>query len=1021
MKRVLSLVLALTLVLGTIPAGFAADTKSAGEILKGYGVLSGDANGNLNETQTIDRATMYTVLIKLLGKDAEAKAYTVPSTFTDDDTNWAANYIAFAEKEGLTKGIGNGLFSPNGKVTLQQMATIMLRALGYEADYNTAIADATAQGLLKGVVETQNAGIVVKSDVYSSMLNTLNAPVKGSTELLGNKLKIVGFNAGSELKVASISANTAKSFLVKFNRAVADADKVTFVIKKVNSEMKLTTTWNADKTEATLASTTALPEATYSVSVLADAKEVSAKDIAITAQKLTKIEITSDKLSVLTSGTIAYATYKAFDQYGNDVTTSYLTNNITWTTGVGSFDSSAPKGVLKLNSGTQNLLIYSTVVITGLDTTAGISATKSLATTTALGTLSDFKFGDASKLKLVDGDTTSVFYIPYTALDMSGNETKNYELVKEGVYSITISSSVIEGKVVKDPTNSKNAAIEIKVNGDQKNIIDLPVTITAMTLSGKVSTINTTLAKAKQLETFTLLAPTENIAAGEKVEIPFEAYDQAGNKLTKTGDIVDKVKPKVNISQLTTTATQGSLYWDERVDGTAKLMFWAPNLGTNDQTVTTYVTATVTGTTTGKMSTLNLTTQKPALPDEIQLDTSVLVTAMEDGATQKIDFGYDEGGITIIDQYDKDLDFYHKDTFKYQNPATKAYSSVTDYKVRVDSLSTDVKLSQTTYDVAGNDIDGAKAAFAVIEPNKAQSVKIWADKAEGGSATLSFTLFRDIDGDNVIDSGEQVDNQTVSMSVVKTDDIKGYTVNPVTAPIYAGITGTTPTPKDKEYAKKLKVYGTNASGAKVLLKGKPVMNVAVDNEDEFYAYTKGGSTTANAYDKSYVIALKPVDKTKTSATTNATITIFHKEEVKTVTTAITSSTVLPKAVDVGFSVSDYAGATFDEDTNTVTIENSLFTGVLQEYKADGTGGFGNGDAYFFITDNYGGEGMNFANFKVTKHVDSTGAAVTTLSIDNKGDLTGTVADGDVVTISASTNNGLVKTIKFVIVADNSNH
>ena len=1014
MKRVLSLVLALALVLGSIPAGFAADTQTAGEILKGYGVLSGDANGNLNETQTIDRATMYTVLIKLLGKDAEAKAYTVPSTFSDDDTNWAANYIAFAEKEGLTKGIGNGLFSPNGKVTLQQMATIMLRALGYEADYNTAIEDATAQGLLKGVVESDNAGIVVKSDVYTSMVNTLNAPVKGSTELLGNVLKIVGFNAGSELKVASITAGTAKSFLVKFNRAVAETDKVTFVVKKVTTEMKLTTTWNADKTEATLASTTNLPEATYAVSVLADAKEVSAKDVAITAQKLSKIEVISDKLSIVTatsgSTTKGYATYKAYDQYGNDITTTYLTNNIDWRTGVGTVDGATTKGVLILDPGTVNLLIYSTVVITGLDNTAGVSVTKSLATTTAIGTLSDFKFGDATNLKLVDGDTTSVFYIPYTALDMSGNETKNYELVNEGLYNINVSSSVVTAKVVKDPSNSKNAAIEVRVTGTQSNQIDLPVIITAMAYSGKVATVNTTLAKAKQLETFTLLSPVDNIAAGAKIEIPFEAYDQAGTKLTKSGDI----KTKVSISQLAETPAPGSLYWDERVDSTAKLMFWAPDLESNEQTKTTYVTAMVTSSTSGKISSLNLTTQKPAMPDELQLDTSVLVTAMENGATQKIDFGYDEGGVVVLDQYGKDIDFYHEGTFTYQNPTTKAYATANNFKLMVATSDiSEMALSKTTYTAGGDDIDGANAASVVIVPNTAQSVKMHAIPTNGGAATLTFTLFRDANDDSVVDTGEAVDTQTVSMSIVKTDDIKGYMVSPVTAPIYAGIeSGGTLTAKVKEYAKKLKVYGTNASGAKVLLQGKPVMNVAVDNQDEFYAYTKSGATTENAYDKSYVLALKPVDKTKTSATTNASITIFHDGEVKTVTTAINSSTIAPKAVDVGFFVSDYAGATYDEDTNTVNIAKALFTGVIQEYQTNGNDG--NGDAYFYITDSYGCEGMNFANFKITKHLDSSSAAVTTLSIDSKGALTGSVNVGDQVTISATTNNGLIKTIKFII-------
>ena len=1010
MKRVLSLVLALALVLGSIPAGFAADTQSAGEILKGYGVLSGDANGNLNDTQTIDRATMYTVLIKLLGKDAEAKAYTVPSTFSDDDTNWAANYIAFAEKEGLTKGIGNGLFSPNGKVTLQQMATIMLRALGYEADYNTAIADATAKGLLKGVVESENAGLVVKSDVYSSMLNTLNAPVKDSTELLGNKLKIVGFNAGSELKVASITAGTAKSFLVKFNRAVAETDKVTFAVKRATTAMALTTTWNADKTEATLASTANLPEATYSVSVLADAKEVSAKDIAITAQKLSKIEIVSDKLSVVTSGstTKGYATYKAYDQYGNDVTTSYLTNNITWTTGVGTLDGITTKGVLELKNSSQNLLIYSTVVITGLDTTAGITATKSLATTTALGTLSDFKFGDATNVKLVDNDTTSVFYIPYTALDMSGNETKNYELVRQGLLdsdnknsttvvdnttNITVSNNKVSVTVVKDPANNKNAAIEVKVTGNNDNIIDLPLTITAMTLTGKVSTVNTTLAKSKQMDTFTLMAPTTNISSLEKVEVPYEAYDQAGTKLTKWADVNDKV----TLTPAGSTTTTG-LYFEKRADGTAKLMFKAPSIS-GTQSTSTYVTAVVKSSTTGKMSSLSLTTQEGIKANEVQFSTSSFVTAMENGATQKVDF-WDKANVKVLDQYGRDADFYR---------TTKNL----DYKLyRV---------------VVSSDSSSLTVAFPNLRTDAQSQALITANNAAGGSATLTLTLEQyqtatENPTTHVVTYAPlatpvAIDSQAVSISIVKTDDIKGYTVDAGTAPIYTTLetAGATITDANTEYNTELDVYGKTSGGAKVILAGTPVVNVSVDNTTDFVA-TLDTPSTANAYDCSLVYAVKPADKAKTSATTNATVTIFHKNEVNTVTAPLTSSTVLPKATDIGIKVDQYFGATLDGDE--ITIDTNLIdlNGLmLQKYDKLGSKVGRSTHAYLYVLDSYGTKGMNFTSFKVTgTSVDTNNVANVTVSIDDEGNLSlSGFTSGEWFTISAVTNNGLVKTIKFI--------
>lgn len=138
MKRVLSLVLALVLVLGTMPMAFAdvtATSMDAGQTLKTYGLVQGDENGNLNEEGMLTRAQMMVVLARLLGVEDEAKAYAIPSTSTDVEGHWAAHYIAYAEMKGWTSGVGNGMFAPEGKVTTQQVAKFMLTALGYEANW----------------------------------------------------------------------------------------------------------------------------------------------------------------------------------------------------------------------------------------------------------------------------------------------------------------------------------------------------------------------------------------------------------------------------------------------------------------------------------------------------------------------------------------------------------------------------------------------------------------------------------------------------------------------------------------------------------------------------------------------------------------------------------------------------------------------------------------------------------------------------------------------------------------------
>lgn len=105
------------------------------------------------------------LLIRLLGKDAEASAYPAEKCpFTDVDV-WAKSYLAYAYDTGLTKGVdpANGVFGM-GDATPQQFLTFALRALGYRDDtqggtdftYAGAVDFAMANGLVGGEGDLQN-------------------------------------------------------------------------------------------------------------------------------------------------------------------------------------------------------------------------------------------------------------------------------------------------------------------------------------------------------------------------------------------------------------------------------------------------------------------------------------------------------------------------------------------------------------------------------------------------------------------------------------------------------------------------------------------------------------------------------------------------------------------------------------------------------------------------------------------------------------------------------------------------
>ncbi len=88
-------------------------------------VLSGYPDGTFGSSDTLDRASAATIMTRALGIHIDLNA---KPSFKDSQNHWGTPYIAAAEKAGIIKGEGNGIFNPSGKVTRAAMATILVNA-----------------------------------------------------------------------------------------------------------------------------------------------------------------------------------------------------------------------------------------------------------------------------------------------------------------------------------------------------------------------------------------------------------------------------------------------------------------------------------------------------------------------------------------------------------------------------------------------------------------------------------------------------------------------------------------------------------------------------------------------------------------------------------------------------------------------------------------------------------------------------------------------------------------------------
>lgn len=138
-KRIVAsmLCLAMSLSLVTVGASAAEDANAAADALHELGLFSGtgtnpDGSPVYDLERTPTRSEAVTMLVRLLGKEEEAKAGSWETPFTDVD-EWAKPYVGYAYANKLTTGTSETTFGGSMTVSSSQYLTFVLRALGYQS------------------------------------------------------------------------------------------------------------------------------------------------------------------------------------------------------------------------------------------------------------------------------------------------------------------------------------------------------------------------------------------------------------------------------------------------------------------------------------------------------------------------------------------------------------------------------------------------------------------------------------------------------------------------------------------------------------------------------------------------------------------------------------------------------------------------------------------------------------------------------------------------------------------------
>ena len=206
MKRVLSLVLALSMVMSMFTFSFAGTSlkdvagteyESAVEALVELGIVNGYKDGTYLPENVVSRSEMAKLLVVAAGLAPAAELAEGTTKFSDVAADhWATGYINVAAEYGYVMGDPDGSFRPDDTVSYAEAITMALRVLGYKTVVEAKgtwptnyIAKAEEMDLLEDITYGTYAAGAARGNVALLIWNMLRLPMWDiSSESEGNGL-----------------------------------------------------------------------------------------------------------------------------------------------------------------------------------------------------------------------------------------------------------------------------------------------------------------------------------------------------------------------------------------------------------------------------------------------------------------------------------------------------------------------------------------------------------------------------------------------------------------------------------------------------------------------------------------------------------------------------------------------------------------------------------------------------------------------------------------------------------------
>lgn len=181
-KKIISLFITLSLLLGVFSTSFAATTTADERVthLLRIGIIRGYEDGTLRLEKPITRAEFSSILAKMIvDGEEEIEKYKEYSHFLDiDKDNWATPYVNILFDKGIVTGYGDSTYKPNNEINFNEVITMIIRSLDIQVETEKTWAEgyikkAKELGILDNVKVTDYLKSANRQNIVDLIYNTL--------------------------------------------------------------------------------------------------------------------------------------------------------------------------------------------------------------------------------------------------------------------------------------------------------------------------------------------------------------------------------------------------------------------------------------------------------------------------------------------------------------------------------------------------------------------------------------------------------------------------------------------------------------------------------------------------------------------------------------------------------------------------------------------------------------------------------------------------------------------------------